>query len=1215
MSGPWNLWVAQLTGFREEALSLYFFGGAEARVANKDSGEVIQTHPQPPSPPPPALSVGSLRLQACSASDHLDGWHSLWQLDRDARVLREVATSSDSTATEYCLGSQVAVAEAALLFAKLNATGAALAPNMVARSLSVMSCSDQRALQWSWDAGTVNSGHRQKSAEVKFDGIDLLLARTVMPPVVMQIESVTAPGFCLAYYGAEENTRFKMLSLQNCSATLDPARPTNAPWSSRWVVDTLPSLTAKMIPIPRPVVMLRLTHHRATDGQSWCLTAVAGSYSDISYMSGNFHNMLDIAVCNTSRPAQQWYWDRGAVGSALIETAMTHEQRILVGWEVCETQPPPTCSCQQAPQDMLVVPEYCGRWSTAADDRMLRIYCYTNTTCPERVNYTQGSSRFIVSCLSKPKAKCCIQSGSGSGATLRGGSCDLAHSWRAKLVTPTAAEKTDTGAPPAEAAAAVAADVFQLSATSDRESCLARYLPALLPGTPRPPAGCKCLAFDAAVPGTQFWVTTKAHCGVWSTYDGVHHHGWCYTDPRAKCLPKWSQPLPHDDYTFVGRLPGMVDCVIDGNPTYAQRDNQPTLGRSNIDTIGTPHTQIVLKQDVCTAPSYGEGRILSSSLRRLDMDMDSAGGTASWTELGNRSSSQIYWPRAVAGASSWSVRCAPLLRHSTVGFEQPGHSCAAGMVFSGDFDFCASVDWYRNASVKEGVWAGLGKGSTAPRFEIDSTNRWNPESSLNGDQEAAQSGGRETDVWLPPDTLKLHNSSGWYVLAGVSRWIRVTSLDAAAIFDAGYTTYSYSSANGGKTFSWPLGRAHAQCWNGYIVDGSALMFGGQLRVLFGLKNFPRAAAEFTPQQNRRFLLNDFWILHADADDIASDTTSVLQMRSSLATRIAGSSSLIDQPMYLPVPPRKVGGQFAMTAYPGPRMGGGTWMSDAKFTLPGHNIRRDQASQLAQDAWLFGGIGKRISNPVSTQGQAQTVEEFVGGSDWVTNLCDLWLFAIRVGWVLVQTCERDRVVLSAAHIMPLLPPQHQQGSGKGPVVPAAGIMSSTWSDDTESLWMYGGVTKCDQHAPLTRYQQQQQQQAADKTHLNVTVCDVSWPDYGSSGDYYYSVDIDTFDAGCSGELWRFANSAWARVEPPPGAISAGAWPTGSKCGAVAALHGFGAVMPSLSSKVESDVILVGGWSGALGGGQCANDNMTCSTESSQYWRATDPGGSQANDRRY
>ena len=208
---------------------------------------------------------------------------------------------------------------------------------------------------------------------------------------------------------------------------------------------------------------------------------------------------------------------------------------------------------------------------------------------------------------------------------------------------------------------------------------------------------------------------------------------------------------------------------------------------------------------------------------------------------------------------------------------------------------------------------------------------------------------------------------------------------------------------------------------------------------------------------------------------------------------------------------------------------------------------------------------------------------------MTNLCDLWLFTRAVGWILVQSCERDAPFFEANTVAGLFAPQtaHEEW-------PEVSILASTWSNQgvvagIGALWMYGGVSHCDRVPP------------DEREGLNLTVCDINWDTQtlfqgaeGAKGS-----DIDTLGGQCSDELWRFSLGSWTRVQPPPGSISAETWP-GALCGAASAV-----VLPADAgqSTATATAVLVGGWAGTVGGvcGTADGPTANCSSMDGQSWR--------------
>jgi hypothetical protein len=142
-------------------------------------------------------------------------------------------------------------------------------------------------------------------------------------------------------------------------------------------------------------------------------------------------------------------------------------------------------------------------------------------------------------------------------------------------------------------------------------------------------------------------------------------------------------------------------------------------------------------------------------------------------------------------------------------------------------------------------------------------------------------------------------------------------------------------------------------------------------------------------------------------------------------------------------------------------------------------------------------------------------------------------------------------------------------------PAASILSSTWVDDAQNLWLFGGVTDCEQ--------------ASGGMHGR-TVCDVQTPAVTETTKRL--VDQVENITRCSTALWRFDTGGWSRIETGSSTFP---WAGQGRCAATALKWDSG------SSRTTDGVSLVGGWSNVSDRDCAAAHHPGCSTG---IWVASD-----------
>jgi hypothetical protein len=965
-------------------------------------------------------------------------------------------------------------------------------------SFSMQSCNSAKN-EWYWDVVSLVDGHPHTLISEVAGRPSVLTARPVEE--VVQLQWSGTPDHCLAYYDAQALQR---LSLQQCSKVLNSR---GGPYSSLWVVDTrLQASDTKSA-----TVNFRLLKRREDD-PDLCLTAVKGSVDLLAWFSRDYNNMVSLAPCNLDLPAQRWYWQQAvATKGAKIETAMTQNERRAAGWSQCAARPPPGTHCAQ---------KYTGNQSYIP----LLGHCAPNNQsgdiwqCLDRNASTDcvGCASRTVDCVEEAGSSCCVhvygaprhnngdllinatELPAASGATAQATDCSTASSWIGRAVSAplpawSLAQQSSGGNTSTPVKLMLAKDNCIAYRRHSKQS--------------RPPPGCQCVGFDGVM-NNLYYISVEAHCADWQHQYGAHDLGWCITNSSIADCPQQSRGGQENN--GWQSIPGIVDCI-----------SGPQTTAVSPEFLYQRFAKALPQHKPAPAISSCRAGHLSDELWRLDLRHNA---NATMTRIGSGfHKHNKWWPRRSSAVSAQATQC---IQVGALG----NYRCTAGIMFGGDFDFCPDVDLWRNISADvHSAWAGLGSEQLMPVEEAATSTEVSSD-----------------DVWIPPDVLQQHNASGWFVLGGVSHWIRMTKLNGDQVFDTGYVNYFVPEFS--RYMAWPFGRDRAQSWRLNLRQRPdvVLLFSGRLRVAIrDSRAMNPAAAGITEDRKAEFLLNDMWMFDPHAP--------LTGTRELVALRIAGSAHQVDRIMDLPL--TRVNGKFY---YPGPRMDGATWSSSLDLSGSHHYHYPWQ--------WLFGGIGKRTSNPSDTVGASRTLERY--GDDWVTNLCDLWSYEQRVGWKLISVCSRDLPFLRG--MTPSAHGYHFTTSG-----PAASILSSTWVDDAQNLWLFGGVTDCEQ--------------ASGGMHGR-TVCDVQTPAVTETTKRL--VDQVENITRCSTALWRFDTGGWSRIETGSSTFP---WAGQGRCAATALKWDSG------SLRATDGVSLVGGWSDVSDRDCAAAHHPGCSTG---IWVASD-----------
>lgn len=497
-----------------------------------------------------------------------------------------------------------------------------------------------------------------------------------------------------------------------------------------------------------------------------------------------------------------------------------------------------------------------------------------------------------------------------------------------------------------------------------------------------------------------------------------------------------------------------------------------------------------------TLERYTNIRGVANSLWKLDRSR-APHVSPRWTQIVSGGMNYpALWPAARTAAASW-----------TVGRD-------SGMIFSGQFDLNVNI------------------------HEL---------------KDSAQPG----SFFVPPNSIFRFDNIGaqWRLLGGVDTWQLLQKAELAAAFSNGFLeTTAFGALNELLPVAyrrWPLPRSQTQTFS---LFGVSYMFSGVFQMVdattVGHEDQWAGRRPFSAQA-RSFLLNDFWVIDANADYESN--------RIPVATLIATCGTVVERPDIIPR-----GG-----AYPGPRRGAATW--SASIDDRTRSGLSERTTSWVERGWMFGGIGRRISTsgtapaaPVGTTkpragGAYSCVAEQLSDDGksspevaLVTNLCDLWAFSPRSGWVLVYACPRDAKLLYLAgvagvalDVFPSSPQRVPLDAWAAISGPPASFLSTTWVEYDEqqtsdaahrgsltrhfetTLRMFGGVTRCATRRPVVR-DSNGATTALNFSHQLVThtMCDVLDEETAAGFE-------PLAPAQCSPDLWSFSSTtkAWTRTAAP------------------------------------------------------------------------------------